>query len=124
MLDFAVPAYHSLLTGDQTERLERLQKRATKIIYGWDVAYHTVIEKTDLETLEARRERLVVRFAAKAAAHPRFKDEWFKRKEETRPGLRPNEKFVHIRARTERFSRNPLCYMRRKLEETMSERKD
>ena len=51
VLDFAAPAYHSLLTMAHSNRLEAIQDKAMKIIYGWTVSYETVIEKTGLERL-------------------------------------------------------------------------
>ena len=72
VLDFAVPAYHSLLTGDQAERIKRLQTSAFKIIFGWAVSYRTVLEKKQEETLRERRVRLVDKFAQKANSRTWF----------------------------------------------------
>ena len=116
ILDFACPAYHSLLTRGQCESLERLQKHALKIIHGWNVSYAASLEHTGLEKLEDRRERLVEQFANKAATHPRFALEWFPEKITRREGLRENEVYHHIRPRTERYKRNPVYYMKKMME--------
>ena len=118
VLDFATPAYHSLLTETQTAAIERLQMHATKIIYGWCVSYATVLEKKKeaLEKLSDRRQRLVDQFAKKCLDHPRFSREWFQEKKCLRPGLRKNEKFAHERPRTERFKKNPVTHMKKRLE--------
>ena len=43
VLDFAVPAYHWLLTHTQSELLEKLQRSAFKVIYGWATSHQTVL---------------------------------------------------------------------------------
>ena len=107
VLDFAVPAYHSLLTGEQSGILERLQARAFKIIYGWDVAYETVLKSMGAETLRARRQRLVDQFAKKVMAHKRFGEEWFSKKLVRRGRLRKSQIFNHERPQTELYKGNP-----------------
>ena len=64
VLDFAVPAYHPLLTKEQSDNLECWQRRAFKIIYGWAYSYS--------ENLELRQAQLCDQFAKKASVHPRF----------------------------------------------------
>ena len=107
---------NSLLTAEQSNALEQLQKQAMKIVFGWTVAYHTVLEEKDLEPLSDHRLRLVDQFAVKTAKHPRFGPEWFEEKKITRDGLRPHEKLNHVRPNTERFKTNPVCFMRKRLE--------
>ena len=63
--DFAAPTYHSLLSKTQTESLEKLQRRALKIIYGHSVPYSKCLELSGLDTLDNRREKLVKNFAEK-----------------------------------------------------------
>ena len=116
VLDFAVPAYHSLLTNSQSNQLEKLQRSAFKVIFGWATSYRTVLEEKNEETLLERRKRLVDQFTKKASEHPRFSNQWFERKKEDGRSLRRREKLVHQRPRTERFKNNPLCYMRKRLE--------
>ena len=111
VLDFAAPAYHSLLTMAQSNRLEAIQAKAMKIIYGWTVSYETVIEKTGLERLALRRAEIVDKFASKAEKMPRFWDTWFTPRVPNRPGMRRNERFQHQRYRTERYKKNPVNFM-------------
>ena len=35
-LEYAVPTYHSMLTGEMRDEIEQIQKRASKLIFGWD----------------------------------------------------------------------------------------
>lgn len=116
VLDFAVPAYHSLLTQNQSERIERLQRSAFKIIFGWAVSYRTVLEEKQEESLCDRRIRLVDQFTKKANSHPRFGPEWFAKRKEDGRNLRRREALFHPRPRTERFKNNPVNYMRKRIE--------
>lgn len=59
ILDYCCPVYHSKLTDEQDQQLERLQAQALKSIFG----YKKMREKADLPTLRARRIELVDKFA-------------------------------------------------------------
>ena len=50
-IEYAGVAYHSLLTKGQSERLEHLQTRALKTIFGWNCNLAEVADKHGLETL-------------------------------------------------------------------------
>ena len=43
VIEYAAPAYHSQLTADQSEMLERLHKLTLKVIYGWNYSYETIL---------------------------------------------------------------------------------
>ena len=65
-----------MLTGDQSDRLESLQIKALKTIYGWDRSYTEILETSGISTLKDRRERLFTNFAEKCCRDPRFQH-WF-----------------------------------------------
>ena len=71
-LEYAAPTFHPMLTLEQRDKIEQVQKRASKIIFGWDSNYDELIDSGRLETLDSRRERLTLNFAKKAANDPRF----------------------------------------------------
>ena len=77
VLDFACPTYHSLLTQTQSDKLEALQKWASKIIFGYGESYTDVINSGELQLLEERRRNVCLNFARRAAANKRFAPEWF-----------------------------------------------
>ena len=55
--------------------LERIQKRACKIILGCQyVNYEAALETCNLRSLEARREQLCIDFANALVKHPQFKE--------------------------------------------------
>ena len=94
--------------------MEKLQRNVLKVIYGFHTSYSEAIEKSGLETLQDRRQRLFDRFALKAADDPRFK-KWFPRKVFTHPNLRRELLFEEKFAHTERLYRSPVYAMRRRL---------
>ena len=115
ILDFASPTYHSLLTKQQSQALEALQKRAVKIIFGINASYTQLVSSGRLQALEQRRRELCLSLARKASNSAKFGGTWFPRKPKTIYNTRNPEMFADERAKTERMRRNPLNYMRREL---------
>ena len=58
-IEYTAPTYHAMLTEDMSERIEKLQQRVLKIIYGWNVSYRKALEQSGLTTLKERRQVLV-----------------------------------------------------------------
>ena len=67
VIDFASIAYHTLLTKEQSETLEHLQKKVLKIIYGYNVTYDDALERANIPRSENRREDNFINFAIKAS---------------------------------------------------------
>ena len=82
ILEFGVPAWNGAITVKEAVKLERVQKVAVKLIYGFDLPYRKILAKNNLERLEDRRKRLCLNFAKKAVKHRKFKD-WFKKSSDT-----------------------------------------
>ena len=112
ILEFAAPTFHPMLNNTMKDEIELIQKRACKMIFGWDSSYDVLVSNGSIETLDSRREKLTINFAKKCASSARF-GHWFEEKpaNNLRSGLRYEEKF----ARTERLKNSPLFYMRRAL---------
>ena len=68
-----------MLDSSMTDELEYVQKRACKIIFGWNSNYDELVAAGKIETLFKRREKLTLSFAEKSAKNPRF-EHWFKEK--------------------------------------------
>ena len=51
----------------QQLRLENLQKRCLRTIYGYEKGYDELLIEADLKTLEERREKALLKFARKTA---------------------------------------------------------
>ena len=106
--------YHSLLTRGQTAEIERLQKQAVRLCYGFGIPYLEASEVFCFSTLEARREMAVRRFVAKTiASNPRFSSKWFVRREVIDIGLRQRRPYIENRARTERYRKSPLVHFQK-----------
>ena len=112
--DFASVTYHSMLTAEQAEDIERVQKRAMKLIFGWDTNYSQLLEEGRIESLEERRKRMVINFARKTASNPRF-EKWFPKREYNGVELRREQIYEEKFARTERLKKSPVYNMRREL---------
>jgi len=114
VIEFTSVVYHSMLTGEQSSEIERLQQQALKCIFGIQFSYRALLEKTGLETLECRRVMAVDAFAKKSL-EGRFAH-WFPLRESGR-SLRKGNKYVEEYARTDRLKNTPVYYMRRRLNE-------
>ena len=60
-LEYACAVWHTLRSTEQSSRIERLQKRALRIIYP-NASYDEALTLSGLETLHARRERIAQNF--------------------------------------------------------------
>ena len=63
--EFAAPSFHSMLSAEQRDMIENIQKHACKIIYGWDSNYDQLVNIGKIETLGKRREKLTCRGCVK-----------------------------------------------------------
>ena len=107
--------WHSSLSKENTEDLERVQKAALKIILGEKYEnYEDGLVKANLESLENRREMLCRNFATKCikSKNPRVK-EIFKEKQKPEKNLRNIEKYEVNFARTNRLKNSSIPYMQR-----------
>ena len=66
ILEQSCVVWHSSLTEENSQDLERIQKSAVKIILGSKYTeYESALDKIDLETLSERREKLCLKFFKK-----------------------------------------------------------
>ena len=117
-IEYCSIIYHSLIPQYMSDKLEQLQRRAMRIIFGPGTDVETLIENGTVETLRQRRESACIKFAQKASMSVRFGRKWFPRNEggrTVRDGTR--RKFIERHCRTERGRNNPLQLMRRLLNE-------
>ena len=57
ILEYACPVWHAGLIKGESDIMEKIQKRALKIIYS-DIPYEACIQEAQIELLKARRARL------------------------------------------------------------------
>ena len=77
-VEYSSVVYHSMMTKTLSASLERVQRHALRIIYGWDQDIRTVMEVKGIQTLEERREEAVLNFAIKNEEKERYGKRWFK----------------------------------------------
>ena len=121
-LEYAVPTFGPMLTEEMKNELESIQKRACKIVFGWDSSYSELIASGRVESLEKRREKLILNFAHKCVKNPRFVS-WFPERnyDGMNVELRARQKYEEKYARTERLKKSPIFHMRRALNEKIRE---
>ena len=112
VIEYAVPAFHSLLTSEQDNQIERMQKAILKTNYGDSVPYADALERSGLASLRSRREAIIKKFASKALSNPRISDRRFPVRNSTPYQLRRRDKIYQERARTDRLKYSPLYTMR------------
>ena len=93
--------------------IERLQKKCLKILYGYDLSYTQLLQKSGLESMEERRIRQFEKFTKKTSENPKYTG-WFPLKEQVRDTRKPRP-YREERASSDRLYRSPLFAMRRLL---------
>ena len=121
-IEYCSPTYHSMLSEGMSDRIEKLQMKSLKTIFGWDKSYSDLLDLAGIETLKRRREKLVDNFAIKSSRNPRF-DSWFPKAMPTGHNTRLNLPFQEEHARTKRYMNSPLFHMRRRLNQMSNENK-
>ena len=117
ILEYSVPVFHSLLTRSQAETLEKMNRLAVRICYGFDTPVETTMALHGIETLEERRVRRCDGFLRKAFANPMFADRWFRQRPTGGPSLRSRRGTAETRASTTRYHNAPLSFLRRRANE-------
>lgn len=114
VIEYACCVYHPMMSMSDSNDLEKLQRRALKIIYGFDCSYKDAMEKAGILTLEERRREIFRKFTAKTSANQRFAD-WFPSHRPYLYELRAKKKYEELKANTDRLYKSPLFTMRRLL---------
>ena len=70
--EYCSVAFHSSLTVEQSEKIERIQKTCVRVILGeMYIDYRSALEMCGLDTLPSRRVKRCLDFALKCSRHPR-----------------------------------------------------
>ena len=114
----AVPAWHSGLTKQQTADIERVQKVAVQVILSncttgkSDLSYGMALSALGLDPLQARREKLCLKFAKKSLSS-RHSDIFSENGSNHLTRKRP--KFFEKKCNTKRFYNSPVNFLTRLL---------
>ena len=118
ILEQSCVVWHSSLTTENSENLERIQKSALKVILGKQYSnYENALEKCDLQPLSDRRTELCLKFAKKCLKHDKVKDLFPLKQKSHEMDLRDTEKYVVKHANTERYKNSAIPFMQRLLNE-------
>ena len=113
VLENADVIWHSALTEKQSLQIERVQKRACKIILGYNKynSYQHALSKCDLEPLSTRRENHCLKFAQSLPSCDRTSGLLpLRRKEVHGRSLRNDSEYSRLPVRTSRFGNSPVPY--------------
>ena len=114
VFEYASACFHTGLTTEQSNRLEKMQRISLKIIYGLSTSYADCLEKSGLRTLSDRRQTLFENFVNKSYESERFRTRGFEEKRPCGYPLRPEKVVKELFASRERLQKAPL-YQARKL---------
>ena len=108
-LEPAVPLWAGAIIEKEKHDIEKVQKNAIKLISGPAYRdYIGAIKSFKLDTLDARRKKLCLKFAKKSVKSERFKH-WFKLKPSM--NTRNKEKYQKPKANTKRYARSAIPYL-------------
>ena len=114
--EYCSVVFHSSLTNEQSEKLERIQKTCLRVILGdMFIDYASALEMCGLETLSARRQTRCLDFALKCAKHPRNKRIFPLNKNIPVCEIRNSEKYEVNFARTSTYRDSTVPYCQRLL---------
>ena len=112
LLEQSSSVWHSSLTVENSDDLERIQKSAVRIIMGENyISYNQSLIKLDIESLKDRRESLCLNFAQKCTKNIRTKDMFPMNKKMHTMETRKQEKYKVDHANTERLKKSAIIYM-------------
>lgn len=115
LLEYCCVLYHSSLTQEDAQNLERVQKTALKVILGESYEdYSSALNLLGLQTLDSRRESRCLDFAIKCTKHP-LNSRFFPLQQAPTNYLRQTEKFVVNFARTSTYRDSAIPYCQRLL---------
>ena len=116
LLEQSAVVWHSSLTQENANDLERVQKSAFKIILqNSNLKYKEALQILQLETLSDRRENLCLKFAQTCTKNPKFQDMFPKNPKSLNMTLRNPEIYKIEKANTERYTKSPIIYMQKLL---------
>ena len=115
LLEYCSVAFHSRLTQEDIQDLERVQKTSLKVILGDQyLDYPSALAKCGLESLYSRRESRCLDFALRCVKHP-VNSRLFPLNQVPANDLRQTEKFEVNFAKTGTYQKSAIPYCQRLL---------
>ena len=119
-LEYCSVVYHSSLTIQQSNSIERVQKVCVKLILAGEyIDYEQALRSCKLSRISQRRENRALSFAHKALSHPKHKTMFpISENYSSNPhNIRSKEKYKVNFARTTRYQQSYIPYMQTRLNE-------
>ena len=118
VVEYCAVAFHSSLTQQQSNKLERIQKTSLRVILGdMYVDYAAALEMSGLQTLTDRRLKRCLDFSRKCLKHPRNK-RLFPLNPSTSEHFVRNKELFHVNfARTNDYKDSSIPFCQRLLNE-------
>ena len=114
--EYCSVAFHSSLTQEQSNKLEKIQKTCLKVIMGdMYVGYSAALEMCGLETLSERRTKRCLDFSMKCIKHPRNSRLFPLNPSTSNQFIRDKEVFQVNFARTDDYKTSTIPYCQRLL---------
>ena len=113
-LELGVACWHSGLTLNQAESIERIQKIAVSIILDEKLDYYLACCILQLEPLSSRRDDICLRFAQRTAFKSRHSD-LFKPVLHSHQTREQKNNFLELKSNQTRMFNSPLPYLTRRL---------
>ena len=113
VLHFAVPAWTTMLSKAEINRIESVQKTGLYLVYGPRYkSYMWALQEAQMITLEAQRSKMFQKFTKACLRSPKF-SKWFVKLESTQGVTTRSKKlmFKPVPARTSAYSRSPIPQM-------------
>ena len=124
ILEQSSNVWHSGLTLEQQNDLERVQKVALKLVLKESYkSYENALNILDLETLKTRREYLCLKFARKCLKNPKMLGLFPPNDKHHIMETRDEEHFKVLYAHTNRYRDSPIIYMQTLLNNDIKRRK-
>ena len=112
ILKQSATVWHSSLSEENRNDLERVQKTALKLILGQKHnSYRHALNKMNLEDLDERRENLCLTFAQRTSRHPTMKKMFPLNEKSGGISTRHPEKYKVQHALNERLRKSPIIHM-------------
>ena len=119
ILEYCSNVFGPMLSNTLVMKLEKLQTSALRIVFGYRLSSHELLQKAGLTTLEERRKILFRNFAMKVYNSPRFKEAWLPERPFTGHDLRRQNILVEHQSKTTRLYNSPLFALRRLLNDIL-----
>lgn len=123
ILEQSCVVWHSSLSIENREDIERVQKNALRIILRNKYThYEEALDHLNLESLEERRKHLSLKFALKSTKNPIISN-LFQKKEKVHEMILRKPEIFHVNiANTERYKNSAIPFMQRLLNEHEQEK--